>query len=145
MKKWLFFWGGVVMGFILAIVLGVIINRSQDVPAQPQTEFGGQTEEKEDKIDGLTLFETPGKAFEEKSMEVFQVLAPNAALVNGKSDYGYMGQTYLLVNRENEYYYDEEIIKVPQGKVLRQIGVYQYVTRAEMSKTVPVVMIMDKK
>lgn len=143
MKKWLFFLGGVVMGFILAIVLGVIINRCQDSPAQPQTELKGQTEEKEDKIDGLTLFETPGKAFEERSMKVFQVLAQNAALVSGESNYGYRGQTYLLINQQNEYYYDEEIIKVPQGKVLRQIGVYQYVTRAEMSKTVPVVMIMD--
>ncbi len=56
----------------------------------------------------------------------------------------YLGVTCLLFNEDGKYYYDEEIVKVPQGKVARQIGVFQYESRAEMEKTVPVVEIMDK-
>lgn len=50
----------------------------------------------------------------------------------------------LIVNRERKYYYDDEIVKVPKGKVVRQVGIYQYPTQNDMMKTVPIIMIMDK-
>jgi hypothetical protein len=47
------------------------------------------------------------------------------------------------MNNEGKYYYDDQMVKVPEGKVLRQVGVYQYPTRQDIVKTVPVIMIMD--
>ncbi len=47
----------------------------------------------------------------------------------------------LLINYENKYYYDEQRIEIPATKCARQIGIYQYDTKMEVQKTVPVVVI----
>ena len=49
----------------------------------------------------------------------------------------------LLVNEEGAYYYDNQVVDIPQGKCMRQVGVYRYTTKSEMEKTVPVVKLMD--
>jgi hypothetical protein len=41
-------------------------------------------------------------------------------------------------------YYDDQVIKVPEGKCMRQIGVYEYQTRMETIKTVPIVQVMNE-
>ena len=99
----------------------------------------------EEKDDGVTMFDEPGEIFSETSFRVFQVLEKGAALVSGNTKYEtYGGITCLLINREGKLYYDEEVIKVSQGKVARQMGIYQYKNRDDMIKTVPIIMIMDK-
>ena len=50
----------------------------------------------------------------------------------------------LITNDNDEYYYDDQLIKIPKGKCMRQIGVYKYPTRMNMEKTVPIVKLMDK-
>ena len=45
---------------------------------------------------------------------------------------------------ELEYYYDDEIVNVPSGKVVRQTGIYKYQTKSEDYKTVPIIEIVDK-
>lgn len=47
----------------------------------------------------------------------------------------------LLINYEDKSYYDDQIIKVPSNKCAKQLGTYQYETKMEMQKTVPVVVI----
>lgn len=143
MKKWLFFLAGAVIGFILAIVLGVMINSCQN--STPANQGIVQTLKQGNNIDGMTLFDSPGEIFDESTFEVFQVLAKDGALVQGGSEYYATGQIFLLLNQENKYYYDGEIVRVPQGKVVRQIGVYQYITNMGSQKTVPIIMIMNKK
>ena len=129
MKKWLIFGGGVLTGVILTIAFAVIFaaNRSQE-------------------NNGVTWFDQPGDIVPEKSFKVFQVLEKSAALVNGNSEYGdlYMGTVYLLTNDEGKYYYDDEIVEVPDGKVARQVGIYKYPTKNEIEKTVQIVKIMNK-
>ena len=72
------------------------------------------------------------------------MLAPNAALASGNTNYGtYSGITCLLINKAGKYYYDEEIVKVPKGKVARQVGIYQYPNKEGMIKTVPIIEIRD--
>ena len=56
----------------------------------------------------------------------------------------YNGAVYLLVNEDGKYYYDDEIIEVPDGKVVRQVGIYKYSTKNDFEKTVPIVQIMNK-
>ena len=137
MKKWLVFVLGVVTGFFLAIAIAFILN----MKATNSTESINESENN----DGITYFKEPGDIIETKSVEVFQVLAEDAALVRCENERGfYHGPICLIVNDEGKYYYDDQIIKIPEGKVARQVGIYQYPTRNEDVKTVPIIEILDK-
>ena len=126
MKKGLIFSGGFITGIVITFLVLFFIARCQSNKA--------------------TYFETPGEIVEGTSFEVFQVIEPGAALVNAKSDMGslYLGAVYLIVNNEGKYYYDDEIINVPKGKVIRQVGIYKYPTKDNFEKTVPIIQIMDR-
>jgi hypothetical protein len=128
MKKWLIFGGGVLTGVILTFVILFIAAK------------GSSNED-------FKLFEKPGEVVDVTSFKVFQVLEDDVALVKGLSndDYDiYSGPIFLIVNDEGKYYTDDEIINVPDGKVVRKVGVYHYQTKAEFDKTVSVIEIMDK-
>lgn len=128
MKKWLIFGGGVVTGVVLTFVILFFVAK------------GRQQED-------FKLFEKPGEVVDVTSFKVFQVLDDDVALVNGASNEEYdiyMGAVFLLINDEGKYYTDDEIIKVPNGKVVRKVGVYHYQTKSELDKTVSVIEIMDK-
>lgn len=130
MKKWLIFGGGVLTGIVLTFVFAFIFSASRS---------GND--------DGTTWLEKPGDVIEVKAFKVFQVLAEDAALVNGATheEYDiYSGAVYLLTNEDGKYYYDDEVIRVPEGKVARQVGIYQYQTKSNFGKTVPIIQIMNK-
>lgn len=96
------------------------------------------------KIQGLTLFEQPGEVLKSPSYEVLQVVDGGNALANAESGYGlHMGMVVLFLADENSNYYDDQIIKVPQGRCVRQVGTYQYPTKNGY-KTVPAVRIVSK-
>ena len=139
MKKW--------MIFVLGIFVGIIVMGFIDILKITSNEpENNETEVIDEKDDGVTMFDEPGEVFSETSFRVFQVLDKGVALVSGNTKYGtYSGITCLLINKEGKLYYDEEIIKVTQGKVARQMGIYQYQNRDDMTKTVPIIMIMDKE
>jgi len=121
MKKIWVFILGIITGIILTILFAVIVSN------------GGRS--------GLNMFEQPGECLIKKSsLEVFQVLEPGVALTMIKGEIG--SAVYLLVNNEGKTYYDDQVIKLPAGKCFKQIGTYQYPTKDERIKTVPVVQIM---
>lgn len=128
MKKWLIFGGGVLTGVVLTFLFAFMVfaSRSGD-------------------DDGTTWFEKPGDVIEVKAFEVFQVLDEDAALVRGQSHDDldiFTGAVYLLTNEDGKYYYDDEVVRVPEGKVARQVGIYRYQTKSEFGKTVPIIQIM---
>ena len=128
MKKWLIFGGGVLTGVIFTFVILFVLAK-------------GKSNE------DFKLFEKPGEIVNVNSFKVFQGLDNDVAVVNGASNEEYdiyMGAVYLLINDEGKYYTDDEIIKVPNGKVVRKVGVYHYQTKSELDKTVSVIEIMDK-
>ena len=130
MKKWLFFSGGVLTGIVLTFAFAFIFSASHS---------GND--------DGTTWFEKPGDVIEVIAFKVFQVLGEDAALVNGATheEYDiYSGAVYLLTNEDGKYYYDDEVVKVPEGKVARQVGIYQYQTKSNFGKTVPIIQIMNE-
>lgn len=130
MKKWLFFGGGVATGVVLTILGFIIISV---IFASKSTSVKEES--------GMTLFEQPGNVVNEKKFEVFQAIEQGVALVHG----GHDDQTiYMLMDDEGNYYYDKEIVSVPDGKVVRQIGVFNYSTRGGLERTVQVVKIMNK-
>ena len=42
------------------------------------------------------------------------------------------------------HYYDDQVIEVPKGMCMRQVGIYKYQTRMKIDKTVPIVKLMSK-
>lgn len=95
-------------------------------------------------IPGLTLFEQAGDVMTSPSYEVLQVVSGGNALANASSGHGtHFGMVVLFLVDEGVHYYDEQIIEVPQGKFVRQVGTYQYPTKAGY-KTVPAVRIYDR-
>ena len=96
MKKWVVYLLGILTGVVLTQVgitlFAYISNANSD--------------------DGITFFENPGKIAEDKAFKVFQVLDDDAALVKAQSDEEfdlYFGKVYLLVNDEDEFYYDLDL------------------------------------
>ena len=126
MKNWGLFLGGVATGVILTFLFALIVAHSNSNPS------------------GVTNFDQPGKTVDETSVKVMQVVADNAALVLGRSDSysgSYFGPIYLLRNYDGKYYYDDEIIYKPVGKVFRQTGVYKYKAKSGDYKTVAIIEI----
>lgn len=128
MKKWLIFVLGALTGIVLTFLVAFIFTLGKS------------------NNNDVTWFDEPGEVVNQRSFEVFQVLEDHAALVHGKSDYGnlYLGAVYLLTNDDGKYYYDDEIVKVPSDMVVRQVGIYQYQTKSDFGKTVPIIEIMEK-
>lgn len=125
MKKWVIFVLGFIAGAVFLFFVLLIIGKSSS------------------NDNGMTYFEKPGKCISKKDFEVMQVVGEGYALAREKK--GYVGGILVLVTNENgELYYDDQVIKVPEGKCMRQIGVYEYQTRMETIKTVPIVQIMNE-
>ena len=136
MNKWIIFIGGIVVGIILTGFYN-LLKISSEIP-----EDKGEIQKSDD---GVTMFEEPGDDVKCASFKVFQVIEEHAALASGIGKYDlYSGPVYLIINKEKKYYYDEQIVKVPKGKVVRQVGIYRYPNKENMIKTVPIVEIMSK-
>ena len=99
--------------------------------------------------DQLVFSPEKGQCITKKDLVVFQVIGPSKALVRISLDFKKedmenvldMFGVMLLVNDKGEVYYDDEIVKVPAKTCARQVGTYQYPTRDNNYKTVPVVRI----
>jgi len=126
------------VSFILGIVTGVFLT------------FGGlfvlaflKGSEGTDR--GVTMFEQPGEEMMAKKYEVFQVI-PIGALANaeekGYSISTFTGPVVLFLSNGQNAYYDDEVITVPTGKKVQQVGTYRYETNMGY-KTVPIVQIME--
>ena len=146
MKKFLIFISGFIAG-ILAIFLALYVYSVANKP--------------NDGLLGLKIFEEKGDCLTSTSksksseIDIFQVIAPNAALANIKyytDEKLYGGDIYrnydirndvvvLLINYDDKTYYDDQKIDVSKN-CLRQVGTYQYETKRDnFGKTVPVIVI----
>lgn len=130
--------GGIITGAILMIVVAFFMSRQTD---------GNPADEENQNVE---LYEKPQQVIKAKELKVFQVLEDGSALasveldIHNPRDCNY-GLVVLFLSDENSTYYDDQIISVPDGKCMRQVGTYRYMTRQNMEKTVPVVEIFDKK
>ena len=132
MNKALSFILGLITGVVLTILTLFIIGKAMNA---------GQGASD----DGITMFEQPGDIIPTKKFEVLQVV-PNGALAHSEeTEFGvstFTGPIVLLLSEGQNTYYDGEVITVPKGKTVRQIGSYQYETRMGY-KTVPIVQVME--
>lgn len=145
MRRFLIFIGGFVAG-ILATIFTIYVYSIVNKP--------------NDGLLGLTIYEEKGECitttsrYKSSEIEIFQVIAPNAALGTLKyysDEKIYGGKTYrnydtgnnvvvLLINYDGKTYYDDQKIDI-YDKCARQIGAYQYETRSKFGKTVPAIII----
>ena len=132
MKKWIVFLLGFISGIVLTFIALIVIGTATTINNR------------------MTIFEQPGECLSTNDFEVMQVVDDGCALAHEvKWDSfleGYMPTDLLVlvINDNGEYYYDDQIIKVPAGKCMRQVGIYKYPTKMEIEKTVPIVKLMDK-
>lgn len=131
MKKWIVFVLGFVSGIVFLFLVLLIIGKSSAID------------------EGMTYFEKPGKCISTKEFEVIQVIGDGCALAREIVDRTSLinipsGLLVLVTNDNGELYYDDQIIEVPKGKCMRQIGVYEYQTKSENWKTVPIVQLMNE-
>lgn len=137
MKKWVVFLLGLISGVVLTLVTMVILAIGANTNANNN---------------GVTLFDQPGECLNAKAFEVMQVVDNNHALAHEvewndvleRYVQTGLGLLVLVTNDNGEYYYDNQIIEVPQGMCMRQVGIYRYQTRMDMEKTVPIVKLMSK-
>ena len=125
MKKGCIFAIGVITGFFLFCLL-----------------FGGYFYFQENNSEnGATYFDKPEDIEVAKSFKVIRVTDKSEAFVYSdlKNANVFFGTEYLITNDEGKYYYDDEIIKVPEDKVVKQFGVYK-----GYSKTYPIIKIVDR-
>ena len=130
MKNILIFTAGIVTGAVLMIFISLVFasNFSHN---------------------DMNLFENEGECISENSFEVFQVLDSGDALANEiEEKYStslHTGLVVLFLHENGKSYYDDQIIKIPSGKCVKQIGVYKYPTKDGFEKTVPIVDIRKNK
>lgn len=135
MKKWVVYLLGILTGVILSVALSFVLAITGD----------DVTDSEELSSNDKIIFEKPGDIIDIQEFKVFQVVEKNAALVTENTDYdSNFGSIYMLKNDDGKYYYDDEVIPIPEGKVVRQLGIYRYLTPNKMIKTVPIIAIMDK-
>lgn len=120
-----------VAGMVTAVVILYIIASC----IEPKTKsIGGRSYQERA---GVTLFDEPGDCVECQEFEVFQVLPSGDALADGKLS----SLDVLFLEQDGKSYYDGQVIRVPEGKCARQIGVYRYESKGGFDRTVPIVEI----
>ena len=136
--------GGGISGYFVGYYQGRNIGYSNGYN-QRGIDDTSKTENKEDK--DLKLFDSPQKELKVRSFKVIQVLSDGSALAKcdefGGDDLDY-GTVVRFQATEGTLYYDDQIIKLPQGKHFRLMGTFDYESRREGWKTVPVIGIFDK-
>ncbi len=121
-KSILIYIGGIVTGFILMFLLAFIVNATSN-------RFN----------EGVALFDKPGQVIPFLEFYVIQVDEEGNAIAQGNIG------TYVLFQAKNgNLFYDGQMIKVPAGKVVRQIGTYRYENTERMIKTIPIVEFFNK-
>ena len=124
-----FFWGLVtgVVGTLLVIFLYTRYTESNN------------NDNDDSELVGLTMLKQKGECLTKKRLTIFQTIKPNMALAK----FGQFPNDLLVmvVNNNGVVYYDDQKIFIPKNKCARQIGTYQYETKSEIFKTVPVVVI----
>ncbi len=140
MKKGLVFFFGMIAGAVLTMLILALIGMAKD--------SGGDNSGYCDP--GITIISEAVQTMPLISFIVYQVLPIVTALAESsekdkvKYSFEYGDPIVLLLAAENSAYYDDQVIKVPAGKVVRQVGTYRYETQNDFVKSVPIINFLDK-
>lgn len=128
-RKFLLFFGGLLTGVILLFAISYIRTCNNHGPC-------------------IDIFEKPVQVISISDFRVIQVFDDGSALATAdysvSGDPSNIGVAVLFPVPEEGAYYDEQKIHIEEDKVLKQIGVFRYVNRQNVEKTVPVVKEFEK-
>ena len=99
----------------------VVALMDNDVTEENET----QDNNRSNNDNSMFFFDKPGEVMSDKSYEVSRVVSNGAALARGQDKYGYYYGLEVLLWDEEANYYDDQIVKAPNGKCFRQIGIYK--------------------
>ncbi len=94
---------------------------------------------------GITMFDKPGECVSRKNFEIQKVLESGNAIAKEISE-TISGHVFtsdlevMVLAKDGNTFYDNQIIKVPKGKCARQIGTYKYLQYGN-TKVIPIVEI----
>lgn len=99
--------------------------------------------------DSFSLIENPIPYKGAQRFKILQVIAKDGALAQSEDTRYRTIESFgdpivLLISDQPNIYYDDLIINVGARQRTVQLGTYRYETRMGISKTVPIVMIVDK-
>jgi len=134
MKKFLLLVGGIVLGVVITLVIMKINNRSQKIifkkPIEYETNMLGSLSDKETETD---------KSKQSIGFKVFQVLDSGDALAQEVLFVIPTGRIVLLASYKDKPYYDNQVVSIPEGCTIKQIGTFKYVSTDETERTVPII------
>lgn len=122
-KYLLSFLAGAIAG--IAVTLGAVHFFKVGVPAPSDIEW----------------LEQPGRCLTQKDVRVLQVLGPDRALVGEEDDNFSDDLIMLLLAGKAAHFYEEQQIKIGEGRCARHVGNYNYTTKDNDFRTVPVVIV----
>ena len=99
--------------------------------------------------DSFSLIDNPIAYQGAKKFKILQVIAKDGALAQSEDTRYSTIESYgdpivLLISQQPNVYYDDLVISVGTRQKTIQLGTYRYETRMGISKTVPIVMIVDR-
>lgn len=99
--------------------------------------------------DSFSLLDSPVVYQGAKRFKILQVIAKDGALAQSEDTHYKTIEVFgdpivLLISQQSNIYYDDLIISVGSRQKTLQLGTYRYETRMGISKTVPIVMIVDR-
>ena len=98
--------------------------------------------------ESFSLLDNPVSFQGAKKFKVFQVVAKDGALAQSEVKYRtieiFADPVVLLISQKQNVFYDDLVISVGANQKTIQLGTYWYETRTGISKTVPIVMIVDR-
>lgn len=94
----------------------------------------------------FVFFDSPSQVMSDKSYKVTRVLNDSCVIAKGKGDWHhddgfYPGLEVLILDHKASTYYNEQIIKVSDGKQFKQVGIYK--TGGVIKRAIPIVTMMN--
>lgn len=151
MRGCLVFIGGYIAGFVSVLLLIMVMSAlttSDTISSYSKRSVEGKSTTiiSEVKESNIKLFEAPTDCVSTSDFKIEEVIDEYYAIAE-EVEYDtvlenyytrYNGIKVVIKSEEKNKYFDEQIIKMPEGKCMRQIGVY-----TKYSNTYPVVKISE--
>lgn len=124
MKNFVFFIIGFITGILFLLAIAFVFSYSKDT--------------------GKVFYDEPGECVTVENLKVLQDIGGGYAIAQERKRGFSLDELVVLIENENKNdFYDDQIIEIPSGKCMRQIGIYKYRSKADIDKTIPIVRLMD--
>ncbi len=150
MRGCLVFIGGYIAGFVSVLLLIMVMSAlttSDTISSYSERSVEGKSTTfiSEVKDYNINLFDEPAECVSTSAFKIEEVIDEYYAIAD-EVEYNTVLKKYrskyaikvVIKSEEKNKYFDEQIIKMPAGKCMRQIGVY-----TKYSNTYPVVKISE--